>query len=113
VQELKEELAMIELMAGWQQQQQQEGSSSSAGQPYNDMQRRKLQQAVLAWLQLPDDADSSEGIGSTLAQLPLSSMRQLRELLLAFKVGAAIMAGILGICNMPANSCAMQLCHTR
>ncbi|WIA42242.1 hypothetical protein OEZ86_008259 [Tetradesmus obliquus] len=87
VQELKEELAMMQLMAGWQQQQQQEGSNSSRERPYDDTQRQKLQQAVLAWLQLPADADSS---GSTLSQLPLSSVRQLRELLLAVKVGAAV-----------------------
>jgi hypothetical protein len=94
VQELKEELAMMELMAGWQQQQQQQsgadGSSSSSRQPYNDAQRQKLQQAVLAWLQSPDDPDSSDSSCSSLAQLPLSSVRQLRELLLAVKVGAAV-----------------------
>jgi hypothetical protein len=90
VQELKEELAMMELMTGWQQQQQQQdGADSSSRQPYNDAQRQKLQQLVTSWLQIPGDADSSDNSCSILTQLPLSSVRQLRELLLAVKVGGA------------------------
>jgi hypothetical protein len=88
VQELKEELAMIQLMTGWQQQQQ-DGADSSSRQPYNDLQRQKLQQLVTSWLQVPGDADSSDNSCSMLTQLPLSSVRQLRELLLAVKVGDA------------------------
>ncbi|KAF6252219.1 hypothetical protein COO60DRAFT_545657 [Scenedesmus sp. NREL 46B-D3] len=77
---------MMQLMAGWQQQEQQAGLDSSSRQPYSDAQRQKLQQAALSWLQMPDDADSSDGSSSSsMAQLPLSSVRQLRELLLAFK----------------------------
>jgi hypothetical protein len=81
----------MELMTGWKQQQQQDdGLGSNSLQPYNDVQRQKLQQTVLSWLQMPDDADSGDGGSSSiLAQLPLSSVRQLRELLLAVKVGAA------------------------
>jgi hypothetical protein len=88
VQELKEELAMMELMTGWQQQQQ-DAIDSSSRQPYNDAQWQKLQQLVLSWLLIPGDAESSDNSCSILTQLPLSSVRQLRELLLAVKVGAA------------------------
>lgn len=91
VQELKEELAMMQLIneltnnknnntnnleTDIQQQQQQ---------PYSAAARERLREAVLTWLQQPDGV--GDVAASSLAGLPLTSVRQLREVLFAVKVG--------------------------
>jgi hypothetical protein len=114
VQELKEELAMMDVMTRMQQHLNATHDSSSSGdtsssssssdlkyEPFSDAQRAKLRETVLAWLQQPnpevgaaaDDCSSSSSSSSTatslLSGLPLGSVRQLRELLLMFRVSCS------------------------
>lgn len=138
VRELKEELAMMDLMthlaAGQQQQQQQsqpsqpsqqqptEGSSAESCNLVNSSrgdskyaafsltQRQQLKQQVLAWLQQPPQQPSTGGqdggqqlqqqeLGDSLAPVPLHNMRQLRELLFAYKVSQFAVQLCAGFCG--------------
>jgi hypothetical protein len=105
VQQLREELAMMDLMQHLTRQQQQQhvpdaghSSSSSGGvwppadryAPFSEVQRQRLRHVVLAWLQQQEeDSTGQQQQQSSLAPLPLASVAQLRELLWTFKVGGS------------------------
>lgn len=83
VHELKEELAMMQLM-----RQLNSSPPDTQHQPYSEAPRERLREAVMTWLQQSDESTDVAATG--LAGLPLSSVRQLREVLFTFKVRKAV-----------------------
>lgn len=85
VQELKEELAIMQLMHQFNNSSSVQGNScQTPHQPYSEEARLRLRDSVLMWLQQQED--SADVAAAGLAALPLGSVRQLREVLLAVKV---------------------------
>ena len=77
VAELQEELAMMDL---FQQHAMDSSQQPMQQEAYSEAQREQLRDLVRQYLELPDLYPAS------LSPLPLTSARQLREVLYAFKV---------------------------